>query len=484
MKRQRLRYKLLALFLFLLFGMLAVYGGYSVLTYGNRWFSSSRNPRVRAQKEAVIPGDILDRDGVVLARNDAGGNRRYAEDPAVRRALVHLVGDSQGQVSNGVESFQTNYLYGFRASFPELAMGLFTGGNRIGDTVQLTVSAPLTAALAAAFDAHEATAGKPAAAVILNWKTGAVAALTSLPSFDPENIDAAVKTDAGQPFWNRATQAKVPPGSTFKVVTAAAALKHLARAEELTIDCTTDVLDFGGPIISDYGGEAHGTVNLRTAFTQSCNKMFATLAANIGSANLLKTAEAFGFNDNFLFRDLVVENSSFPTGALSTYELAACGFGQSAITATPLHLCMVAAGVANGGVMMEPRLLRRVVSSSGAERLAFSSAEYRTCMDPAAAATLAGYMRATVTGGTGWRAAVPGLTVCGKTGTADSTENGQPIVYGWFIGYIADEDLPYAIAVVVEGLDSGSTGGSTAALVAHDAFLWIRDHERAEHPET
>ena len=455
MKRQRLRFKLLALFVFLLFGTLAVYGGYSVLTYGNRWFSSSRNPRVRVQKEAVTPGDILDRDGVVLASNDADGNRRYAEDPAVRRALVHLVGDSQGQVSNGVESFQTNYLYGFRASFPELVMGLFTGAPRTGDTVQLTVSAPLTAALAA---------------------------LTSLPSFDPENIDGEVKADSGQPFWNRATQATIPPGSTFKVVTAAAALKYLQRPEEITIDCTTDVLDFGGPIISDYGGEAHGTVNLRTAFTQSCNKMFATLAANIGSANLLRTAEAFGFNDNFLFRDLVVENSAFPTGAQSAYELAACGFGQSAVTATPLHLCMVAAGVANGGVMMEPRLLQRVTSAGGSERLAFSSAEYRTCMDPATAATLGNYMRATVTGGTGWRAAVPGLTVCGKTGTADSTENGEPIVYGWFIGYIADEDLPYAIAVVVEGLDSGSTGGSTAALVARDAFLWIRDHWRTESP--
>lgn len=482
MKRQRLRFKLLAFFLFLLFGALAVYGGYSVLTYGNRWFSSNRNPRVRAQKAAVIPGDILDAEGLVLATTDGEGSRQYAGDPAVRRALVHLVGDSQGQVSNGVESFQTNYLYGFRASFPELVMGLLSGAPRTGDTVQLTVSAPLTTALATAFDAHDATAGKPAAAVIINWKTGAVAALTSLPSFDPQDITEAVQADSGQPFWNRATQATIPPGSTFKVVTAAAALKLLPRAEEVTIDCTTDVLDFGGPIISDYGGEAHGTVNLRTAFTQSCNKMFATLAANIGAPGLLGTAEAFGFNDNFLFRDLVVENSSYPTGAQSRYELAACGFGQSSITATPLHLCMVAAGVANGGVMMEPRLLQRVTSAGGSERLAFSSAEYRTCMDAATAATLGSYMRATVTGGTGWRAAVPGLTVCGKTGTADSTEDGKPVVYGWFIGYIADEDLPYAIAVVVQNLDSGTTGGSTAALVAHDAFLWIRDHWRTQSP--
>ncbi|MBR6954557.1 MAG: penicillin-binding protein 2 [Clostridia bacterium] len=475
MKRQRLRFKLLAVFLFLLFGALAVYGSYSVLTYGNRWFSSIRNPRVRTQREQVIPGDILDTDGVVLASTDPEGNRRYAEDPAVRRALVHLVGDRQGHVSNGVETFQTSYLYGFQASLLDQVGDLLAGNARTGDSVQLTVSAPLTAALADAFRQHETTAGKPAAAVILNWKTGAVAALTSLPSFDPEDIGGTV--DAGdKAFWNRVTQARIPPGSTFKIVTAASALDHLPQAREVTVTCSTDVLDFGGHTIGDYGGEAHGTVDLRSAFTQSCNKMFATLAMNLGAGDLRQTAEQFGFNDNFLFRDLVVENSSFPERIGSDYELAACGFGQSSITATPLHLCMIAAGVANGGVMMEPRLLQRVTSASGSQRLGFSSAEYRTCMSPETAALLGEYMRGAVTGGTGWRAAVPGLTVCGKTGTADSTDGGEPIVYGWFAGYIADEELPYAIAVVVEGLDSGTTGGSTAALVAHDAFLWLRDH--------
>lgn len=102
MKQQRFRFKLLAFLMFGLFLTLAVYGGYSVLTYGNRWFSSNKNPRVRAQKQAVIAGSILDRNGVLLASTNEDGDRVYQEDEGSRRSVVHVVGDAQGQVSNGV----------------------------------------------------------------------------------------------------------------------------------------------------------------------------------------------------------------------------------------------------------------------------------------------------------------------------------------------------------------------------------------------
>ena len=137
MKQQRLRFKLLALILFGMFAVLAVYGGYSVVTYGNRWFSSRWNPRVRAQKQSVIAGDILDRNGVTLATT-VDGKRTYQADENARRAIVHLLGDEQGQVSNGVETFQTSYLYGFHTSLGEMAAHLFSDETRKGDTVSLT----------------------------------------------------------------------------------------------------------------------------------------------------------------------------------------------------------------------------------------------------------------------------------------------------------------------------------------------------------
>lgn len=118
MKQQRFRFWLLTLLLLGLFVLLAFYGTYSVMTYGNRWFASSRNPRVRLQKENVIAGSILDRNGVPLAWTDESGVRRYQADEEARRAVVHILGETTGKVANGVESFQTGYLYGFKSGFP------------------------------------------------------------------------------------------------------------------------------------------------------------------------------------------------------------------------------------------------------------------------------------------------------------------------------------------------------------------------------
>ena len=134
-KRQRIRYKLLALLVFALFGGLVVYGGYTYLTNGSRWFAYSKNSRVSSQKQSVIAGDILDRDGAVLASTEADGARVYQADEAARRAMVHLLGDTANHVANAVESFQSSYLYGFRATLWERIADLRSGEARRGDTV-------------------------------------------------------------------------------------------------------------------------------------------------------------------------------------------------------------------------------------------------------------------------------------------------------------------------------------------------------------
>ena len=119
---------------------------------------------------------------------------------------------------------------------------------------------------------------------------------------------------------------------------------------------------------------------------------------------------------------------------------------------------------------MEPRLLLRVSSPTGTPRLSFTSKEYRTVMSADTAAVLRDVMRTAVTSGTASRAGVEGLTICGKTGTADSTQNGQAVTYGWFVGFCGMDEAPYAVCVVVEDIAAGQTGGTTAALIAHDLF--------------
>lgn len=475
MKQQRLRFKLLALFLFSLFALLAAFGGYSIYTYGNRWFAYTRNPRIRAQKENVIAGDVLDRAGVLLATTQ-DGQRIYQADEAARRAVVHLLGDDQGQVSNGVETFQSNYLYGFQASLPELVSSLFSGQPRKGDTVTLTIDSRLCTAMARAFDDHELTRGLHGAAVVINYKTGEVLGETSLPSFDPMHIDQVDLADAGQPFWNRVTQSVYPPGSCFKIVTTDAALTHLPGIQDADIACSGG-LNVQGQIIHDYGGAVHNTLSLKRAFTVSCNNAYALLALTMKDEALRQSAESFGFNDNFLFKDIVVENSVYPTTNRTPFELAASGFGQSAIAASPMHMCLIAAAIANHGVMMEPQLIQAVMSPSGTPRnVTYTPRVYRTATTAANAATLADYMRSVVINGTGTRAAVNGLTVCGKTGSAESTLMGQPITYGWFVGYLADEELPFALTVLVEDIPDGEGGGSTAAPIAGDIFTYLKQN--------
>ncbi|MBQ3486174.1 MAG: penicillin-binding protein 2 [Clostridia bacterium] len=474
MKQQRLRFKLLALILFGLFALLAFYGLYSINAYGGRWFAYNRNPRIREQKQNVLAGSIYDRSGVLLAATNEDGTRLYHEDESVRRAMVHVLGDPQGHVANGVETFQTGYLYGFHTTLPELLNFRFTGKPRIGDNVTLTVDSALSAAITRYFSENGKTSGKYGAAIVMNYKTGEVLAMVSLPSFDPM---AARASAAGSTYyWNRVTQSLYPPGSTFKIITTAAALESIPGAAEMSFDCLGG-LDMNGQVIHDFGRTSHGKLTLRSAFVKSCNITYAKLALTMKDASLRKTAESFGFNDNFLFRDIVVENSQYPGGARSDFEVAMSGFGQSSIVASPLHMCLVAAGIANDGVIMEPTLLRGVTSSlTGADRDEFTPRVYRRAVSAETAATLQEYMRAVVTGGTGSRASVSGMTICGKTGSAETSSKGRDVTHGWFVGYAADESLPFALAVIVEDIAEGEGGGSTAAPIAGEIFKYLRDH--------
>lgn len=472
MKRQRFKFKLLAFFLFALFALLGTYGMHSIALYGNRWFTYAKNPRVRAQKQNVVPGDILDRSGVVLATSsvseDGTVTRIYQANEAACRAVVHLLGDSDGQVANGVESFQTAYLYGFQTGIWERIQALVTGQKRHGDNVTLTVDSSLCTAILQSFQRR--VPGKAGAAVVMNYKTGEVLGMVSLPTFDPMS-SSAVSTSSNA-YWNRVTQNPYTPGSTFKLVTAAAQLRVNPSAQTMQVNCTGN-LTVDGQVIHDYGSASHGAIDLKTAFMRSCNNAFAQYALSMGDKALREAAESFGFNDNFLFRDLVVENSVYPTTSRSNFNIAMSGFGQSAITATPMHLCLLAAAVANKGVMMEPVLIDRVASPSGVTRYTRSSRVYRTAMTERQAAILAEYMRAVVTSGTGTRAAVSGMIICGKTGSAETSLNGRAITNGLFIGFA--QDVPYALCVVVEDIDDGQGGGSTAAPIARDIFAYLKN---------
>ena len=477
MKRQRYRIKLVAMVLFLCFLGLGAWGVWSVTHYGSRWFSHVSNTRLSAQKKEVTEGDILDRNGIILAATDSEGRRNFRENSAERAALVHLLGDRQGQIANTVESLQAGYLYGYRSSLLDAVNHMIRKTERRGNTVTLTVDADLCTEAAASYARHAVTAGKSGAAVVINYRTGEVIALISLPSFDPDLVNEAEIQSLDHPYWNRALQALYPPGSTFKIITAAAVLSRRPELASQTFSCSGILPVSDSYSVRDFGSVGHGSLDLRTAFMRSCNIVFATCALELGNESMRRAAESFGFNQNFLFRDLVVSNSVYPGGPQDSASLAASGFGQSSVAVTPLHLCLISCTVANDGRMMEPRLVRTVRSASGARILGWSAAPLSSVCEPDIAHVLQSYMKDTVQGGgSGAAAAVTTLDIRGKTGTAESTDQGQHINYGWFTGYNAQADLPLAVSVLVEDIPDGETGGTTAALIAKDLFTYLKAH--------
>lgn len=475
MKEQRMNFKLLTIILMLLFASLIVYGGYSILTYGNRWFASSTNTRVRQEKTNVIQGDIMDRNGIILATTN-DGERVYQADTQSRKAMVHVLGDNLGHVSNGVETFQASYLLGFHSSLAERVMALLRGEVRHGDDLTLTVDSKLSTYISKTFNSLSSSSGKSGAVVVMNYKTGEVLSLLSFPNFDPHTITQAVKDDAEKPFWNRALQSNYPPGSTFKIITAASAIQNLPDIQNATLTCNGQ-LQVMDQLIHDAGKATHGKLTLQRAFIVSCNNSFASLAMELGDQKLRATAEQFGFNDNFLFQDLVVENSTYPTTNRNLVEIAWSGAGQSQVQATPLHMCMVAAAVANNGVMMEPRLILNAQGTGGVTRTQFTTKVYRKALTENAAATLKDYMGKVVQSGTGTRAQVSGLSICGKTGSAESAKDGQDVTHGWFVGFIDNDSLPYAVAVIVEDVNQGDGGGSAAAPIAQKIFEYMKTNK-------
>jgi len=472
MKQQKLRFRFLTLITIGLLVVAGVYGVYSVSAYGSRWVSSARNTRYRSAKSSVTPGDILDRNGVTLASSDENGKRTYQSNILSRSSMVHVLGDTEGNVANGIESFQANYLLGFETSLEERINALLEGTQRKGDTVVITADSKLQTEIVNLWRNTSSTKGKCGAAVVMNYKTGEVLALVSLPVYDPQNITDTIRQSTQHPFWNRALQSTLPPGSTFKIITAVSALENLPNAQNALFTCTgaTQVMD---QVVTDYGNEQHGEIDLAKAFRLSCNNAFAQTALLIGDNALRKTAENFGFNDNFLFRDLVVENSRYPTTNRNNFEIAWSGVGQSQVGATPLHMCMISAAIANDGVMMEPRLLARVQTPAGAVRTRYASKAYRTACSKETAQIIDGYMKDVVKSGTGTRAKVDGLTIAGKTGSAEASANGLDVTHAWFTGYIDSDRYPYAVSVFVE---AGGTGGSVAAPVAQKIFEYLRDN--------
>lgn len=462
MKLIKQNIKRIAILVSILLLSLIIYGAYSISTQGQRWFASNANRFMRKEKVNVTAGNILDRNNILLAANNEEGKRVYSSNPELRKAVVHAVGDDVNNTAYGAESFMANYLYGFDESYPERLVQALKEKKRRGKDIRLSLDSTLSTKTFSIFPKD-----KSGAIVVMNYRTGEVLVLQSYPSFDPMNLTQGDKENPLKPFWNRATMWASAPGSVFKTITLASALKNIPDAENKFFQCN-GALELQGTTITDANNAIHHELNLKRALAVSCNITFAQAALEVGDSKLQKTAAEFGFGDHFLFSDLVVENSAYPQGERSEKEIAWTGPGQSSLKTTPLHMAMVASAIAYDGVMMEPRLLLDVKNTAGKSTYSFYPKEYRRALSKQDSDIISLYMQEAVKNGTASAAAVYGIKISGKTGTAQI--DGQDKANAWFIGFIDDERYPFAICVAIE--DAGS-GGSVAAPIAGKLFKFI-----------
>ncbi|MFD8271620.1 penicillin-binding transpeptidase domain-containing protein [Streptomyces flaveolus] len=351
-----------------------------------------------------------------------------------------------------------------------------TGSRNPGGDVVTTING---AAQQAAF---EGLGGHKGAVAAIEPSTGRILALVSAPSYDPQllsgNSSAATRTwerlngDPDKPMLNRAVRRTYPPGSTFKVVTAAAALDAGLVPDLDAPTRSPDPYTLPGTRTRlTNEGEGCRDASLREAFEWSCNTVFAKLGVDVGVADMAATAEAFGFNDDGLRVPFSVARSTFDT-SVDRAQLGLSSIGQYNTRATPLQMAMVAAAVANDGQVRAPYLVERTVRAGGSLVATAGSGPARQAMRPSTARKLKELMTGVVEDGTGANAAIPGATVGGKTGTAQHGVGNSGTPYAWFVSWAqGDQDLEpkVAVAVVVEGTPGGReiiSGGGLAAPIA------------------
>ena len=348
----------------------------------------------------------------------------------------------------------------------------FTGREPEGGSVVLTIDDKVQQA------AYNAMAGKRGAVVALDPKTGAILAMVSTPSFDPNPLAShdkgkvdrayrALNQRADAPLLNRAVNQAYPPGSTFKVITTAAALSsgdftptsRLPAPDKLRLPQTTATLqNFEGEQCA--GG---GSITLADALRISCNTAFGSLGMDLGQDALKEQAEAFGFGRS-LSIPIPVSRSVFPSD-LAPPNVAFASIGQDSDAVTPLQMAMVAAGIANDGVVMQPYLVKRTQAPDLTTLSTTRPKELTRAVDPAVARQLSTMMQAVVASGTGTAAQIPGVAVAGKTGTAENDPS-KP-THAWFISFAPADNPKVAIAVIVE---NGGIGGQVAAPIARQVM--------------
>jgi penicillin-binding protein A len=450
---------------------------FAVLIGATSWWSvfgatglkdNTANRRELIEEQQVPRGLILADDGTRLAVSrprGRGKDRIYVRSYPTANLFSHAVGYSfieRGRA--GLESSRNDALAGEENEFESIFSQLESRG-REGEDVVTTLDPDGQRA------AIQGLGGQPGSIVALEPQTGKVRVMVSIPDFDPNQVPdrfTELNRAEGSPLFNRATQARYPPGSTFKALTAAAALDSGKFSPDSVVDGSSPKT-IGGVPLSNFGGESFGPISLTDALTHSVNTVWAQVGERLGKDTMYEYMQRFGFNREPELdypTQQMTPSGVFSKGRLLSsddpVDIGRVAIGQERLQVTPLQMAEVAAAIGNGGRLMRPRLTDRIVDKDGRVRERIQPELESRVMSGKAAGELAQMMSRVVEEGTGTAAALEGIDVAGKTGTAEV--EGGAANQAWFIAFAPVDHPRMAIAVTVER--TSGQGGTVAAPIA------------------
>ncbi len=422
---------------------------YSFVSEGEKWVTYIGNQHIFDHGKLTVAGTIYDRNGAILATSE-DETRLYNEDESIRKATLHVIGDSSGYIATGVHSAYRANLLGYN-----IVNGIYPIISQSGDIdVHLTLDATVCKA------AYEAMNGKKGTVIVYNYETGEVICMVSAPTYDPQNKPSDLSTNTEKyegVYLNRAISGVFTPGSTFKTVTAIAAIENIPDIYERTFTCT------GKYKTGDGAGDGevicngtHGKLSFERALNVSCNSVFAELAIELGPEIMTQTVRDLGFSEGVPIGKITTVRTSFDVSKSTNLDLGWAGIGQYTTLVNPTQMLLLMGAIANGGTAMNPYIVEE--SSELMATKATESTSVNLSADTAE--QIAALLRSNVKNYYG-DSKFPDLEMCGKTGSAEVIGDKS---HAWFVGFSQREDFPYAIVVCLE---NGGIGYNDAIPVAN-----------------
>ena len=419
------------------------------------------NNHTLAKESKTERGAITTYDNVLLAHSVLQDDGSYKREYPAGNLAAHVVGyasDTYG--TSGIEASCNDTLKGESnyASWIDV-LNSYSGAGTAGNDVKLTINSTIQQA------AQDSLKGYKGACVAIDPKTGAVLALASSPTYDADDVDNILSSGGdSSALYNRATQALYSPGSTFKVVTLTTALADNVATESTQYD-SPSTLDIGGGKVTNFNNSSYGTITLQRATELSDNTVFAQLGDQIGADGLVSSSEKFGFNNALNF-DLPLAKSLMPDpNEMTEWETAWAAAGEpvgehaspAGPQATVLQMALVGCAIANNGTIMQPYLVDSVNNSDGKNSYRATPSTMSNVCSSSVAKRVRTVLEGVVNNGTGKAAAISGVQIAGKTGTA---ETGKEKDDRWFVGMGPSDDCSVVVAVVLEEAGESLSGGA------------------------